>query len=201
MVPTLCKNGCSFCFVFCVFLFCQKSSKFRVVWTIRYCSNFTSMCYKHSLRKVWRDLRLLMSALMTVAGKSFNGKFTPKFDFPIGHFMLSLLILTLKVLSLSIHYLISIWTTCWWNWNKIVWSELYRILIFLTKKMVNHFWQNVDAILEDVSVNETIIWCQTINQETIIFQCSKNYGSPTRVTRLKVEPNMADSISLNEKRP
>ena len=24
-------------------------------------------------------------------------------------------------------------------------------------KMVNHFWQNVDAILEDVSVTETIV--------------------------------------------
>ena len=55
------------------------------------------------------------------------------------------------------YYLISIWTTCWWNLNKIVWSELYEIWIFL--KMVNYFWQSVDAILEDVSVNETIIWC------------------------------------------
>ena len=26
------------------------------------------------------------------------------------------------------------------------------------KKMVNHFWQSVDAILEDVSVTETIVW-------------------------------------------
>ena len=32
-----------------------------------------------------------------------------------------------------------------------------KILSFLTKKMVNHFWQNVDAILEDVSVTETIV--------------------------------------------
>ena len=31
-----------------------------------------------------------------------------------------------------------------------------------------------------------------------VFQ---NYGSPTRVTRLKVAPNMADPISFNEKRP
>ena len=46
--------------------------------------------------------------------------------------------------------------------------------------MVNHFWQSVDAILEDVSVTEIIIWCYTINLET------KTYGSPTRVTRLKM---------------
>ena len=26
-------------------------------------------------------------------------------------------------------------------------------------KMVNNFWQSVDAILEDVSVTETIVWC------------------------------------------
>ena len=40
--------------------------------------------------------------------------------------------------------------------------------------MVNHFWQSVDAILEDFSVTETIVWYQTINLKTIIFQCSKN---------------------------
>ena len=31
-------------------------------------------------------------------------------------------------------------------------------LSFLTK-MVNHFWQSVDAILEDVPVTETIVCC------------------------------------------
>ena len=35
-----------------------------------------------------------MSPLATVARKSFNGKFTAKIDFPIGHFMLPLLMLT-----------------------------------------------------------------------------------------------------------
>ena len=32
------------------------------------------------------------------------------------------------------------------------------------------------------------------------FNVPKNYGSPTHVTRLKVASNMADPISLNEKR-
>ena len=64
--------------------------------------------------------------------------------------------------------------------------------------MVNRYWQSVDAILEDVSVIETIVWCSNINLKTVIFQCSKKYGSPTRVTRLKVELNMTDPISLNE---
>ena len=61
-------------------VFCQKSSKFRVAWTIRVCSNFTGIWYKLFLRNIWRDFRLPMSALATVARKSFNGKFTAKFS-------------------------------------------------------------------------------------------------------------------------
>ena len=50
------------------------------------------------LRNVGRDFRLLVSALATVARKSFNGKFTAEIDFPIGHFKLPLLMLVLEVL-------------------------------------------------------------------------------------------------------
>ena len=39
---------------------------------------------------------------------------------------------------------------------------------------------------------------QTINLKITIFQCSKNCGSMTCVTRLKVAPNMADPISLED---
>ena len=67
--------------------------------------------------------------------------------------------------------------------------------------MVNNFWQSVDAILEDVSATETIVWCQNINSKTIIFQCPKKHGTTTSVTRLKVAPNMVDPISLNENLP
>ena len=89
---------------------------------------------------------------------------------PLGYFILPLLMLTLEVYSLSIHYLISIWTKCCWNWNKIVWSELHKILsFFFYKKMVNHFWQGVDAILKNISATETIVWCQTINLKNINF--------------------------------
>ena len=35
--------------------------------------------------------------------------------------------------------------------------------------------------------------------KTIIFQCSKIYGNPTRVTSLKFATNMAIPISPNEK--
>ena len=49
-----------------------------------------------------------MSVLVMVAGKSFNGKFTIRIDFPIEDFVLPVHMLTLEVKSLSIHYLISI---------------------------------------------------------------------------------------------
>ena len=47
--------------------------------------------------------------------------------------------LTLEVLSLSIHYSISISTTYWWNLNKIAWSELYKLWVFW-QKMFNCFF-------------------------------------------------------------
>ena len=36
-------------------------------------------------------------------------------------------------LSLSIHYLICIWTTCEWNLNEILWSKMHKMLIFWPK--------------------------------------------------------------------
>ena len=76
MASTLCQKW------FLKTRFFPKCLKFRVVWTIQFCSIFTSM-YKHFLRNAWRDFRLPVSALATVAGKSFHGKFTTKIDFPI----------------------------------------------------------------------------------------------------------------------
>ena len=46
--------------------------------------------------------RHLMLAFATVERKSFNGHFTAKIDFPIGHFMLLLLMQALEVLSPAI---------------------------------------------------------------------------------------------------
>ena len=45
------------------------------------------------------------------------------------------------------------------NVEKIVWSETIQNFVLFDKKMVNNCWQSVDAILEDVSVTETIVWC------------------------------------------
>ena len=55
------------------------------------------VCGTNILRNnVWRDFRLL-STLAMVAGMSFSGKFTVNIDFPIGYFMLPLLMLILEV--------------------------------------------------------------------------------------------------------
>ena len=37
-----------------------------------------------------------------------------------------------------------------------------------------------------------------LDVQTTIFQCSKDYGSQTRITRLKVAPKMADLIHFND---
>ena len=78
-----------------------------------------------------------------------------------------------------------------------IWTKSYGLNY--TKKLVfyNHFWQRFDAILDDVSLAKTMLnyWFEL---KTVVFQRSKIYGTPTLVTRLKVAPNMADPISLNE---
>ena len=44
-----------------------------------------------------------------------------------------------------------------------IWTKSYGLnrtkFFAFWQKMDNNFWQSVDAILEDVSVTETIIWC------------------------------------------
>ena len=140
-----------------------------------------------------------MSTLASVARK-INGKFTAKLIFR---------------LDISCYH-------CWcWHWkSKVSPYNIWQVFgpyagEILTKsygpnhtkfcafwqEMANNFWQSVDVILEVVSVTETIVWGKNINLKTIIFQCSKNCGTPTCVTRLKVKSNMADPISLNENLP
>ena len=136
--------------------FLSKTSKFRVLRTIQFCSNFTSMWSKCLSNDVWSDFWLPMSALATVAGKSFNGTLTAKMSFR----------------SSILYY------HCWcWHWKSkvspnIIWKVYRHMLVKFDQnrygpnntifwafwqKMVNHFWQSVDAILEDVSVTETVV--------------------------------------------
>ena len=119
--------------------------------------------------------------------------------FVIKLFSATLLMLTLEVWSLSIHSFKKwLYHMLWWIWTKSFGPNYNEIFSFLTKAIYKHFRQRVDAILDDVSVHvaEIIVQCLTISLKTTIFQCSKNYVSPTRVTRLKVAPNTADPISL-----
>ena len=46
------------------------------------------------------------------------------------------------------------------NWTKSYGPD-YTNFRALWPKMANHFLQSVDALLEDVSVTETIVWCKT----------------------------------------
>ena len=65
--------------------------------------------FKATVSSRRRDFRFPMSALAMAARKGFfflNGKFTAKIDFPIGHFMLPLLTLTLEVYSKVFPYII-----------------------------------------------------------------------------------------------
>ena len=84
----------------------------------------------------------------------------------------------IESLGLSIHSLISI---CILYHTMVCEQKAYnpsytKFWAHLKKKMVNRFWQSVDAILEDISASETTVWCKTINLKTTIFQCSKNNG-------------------------
>ena len=99
------------------FFFVKKSSKFCIFRTIRFGSNFANMWSKYVSKNVWRDLRLPVSVFVTVARKSINGRFIVNIDFPIGH-NVTITDADIGSLNLSMHYLISIWTQCWWNLNK-----------------------------------------------------------------------------------
>ena len=92
------------------FFFCQKakiSCSLDNTSFLKFQQHEVQTC----LRNVWIDFRLPMSAL---AKMSWNDKFTAEVEFLVRHFMLPLLILTLKGLIKSFHtLLIGIWTTCW----------------------------------------------------------------------------------------
>ena len=98
--------------------------------------------------------------------------------------------LTLKVFrSLSISYLISILTTCSWNLDKIVFSRLYKILSFLAKPFLTKFWCHFERR-----------YCNWNNSlKTIIFQCSKKYGTSTLGTRLKVTQTWQTQLVLTKR--
>ena len=54
---------------------------------------------------------------------------------------------------------------------------------------INHFWHIIGTNLKEVSVREKKSMLYE-SKEIFIFHYSKNYGSPTRVTRLKIAVKM-----------
>ena len=110
-----------------------------------------------------------MSALATVARKSFNGKFTAKIDFLIGAFYVTIADADIGNLK-SLHTLFEphagkIWTKSY--------GPNYTKFGAFWQKMVNNFWQSVDAILEDVSVTETVVWAKILIQRLLSFSVPK----------------------------
>ena len=70
--------------------------KFKILYILDHMTWFKFRQYLVQIRITYFMERLPVSAFAMVAWKSLNGKFTAKTNFPIGHFMLPLLTLTLK---------------------------------------------------------------------------------------------------------
>ena len=97
--------------------FCQKV-QLCYTYNQMICFKFGQHVVQMHIKYAWRDFRLPVSSFALVAWKSFNFKFTVKIGFPID--------ILCEVWSLYKHYLISIWTTCWWNLNKITWYNIFK---------------------------------------------------------------------------
>ena len=78
--------------------------------------------------------------------------------------------MTLEVLSLSIHYLISVWTTSWWNLNKIVWSKPLKKLCFLTTngwKFLTKCWRYFGTFLRLKQLFDAKIWIERLSSFSV----------------------------------
>ena len=99
---------------------------------------------------------------------------------------------TLEVLSLSINYLLRVWTICWQNLNQIVWFKMYKLLIFsiFLKLFFTKHWR----LSPRRSYGWNNCWLETIYFKATFSQCSKN--TLTLLVMLKAAPNMADPTSM-----
>ena len=120
-------------------LFCVKSSKFCVVWTIRFCSSFISMWYKYFYGMYGETLDFHVSII-----KSFNGKFTAKIDIPIEYLRYHCWYWYRKFKSLHTlfdkyldHMLMKVWTKSygpnykknWAFWQKMVKTSFWKTFL------------------------------------------------------------------------
>ena len=67
--------------------------------------------------------------------------------------------------------------------------------------MVNHFWQSVDAILEDFLLLKQLFDAKLLIQRLSSFSVPKITIVRHVLSQVKVAPHMGKPISLNEKRP
>ena len=174
-----------------------KNSEFHTFQTIRFGSNFANMWSKYISKNVWRDFRLLVSAAATVVRKSFNGEFIATNWFSNQAFYVAIAD-TNSGSQKSLHALFDKYLDHMlekFEQNHMV-QNMQNFGLFgkkwltIFEKVLTPFWK--------MFLWQTIIQCTSINWQTIIFHCFKNYVSPTRVTRLKVAPNISDPLSLNE---
>ena len=113
--------------------------------------------------------------------KSLNAKFRVKSRCSNRVFLVTVANADMEVWNSVCDFIISIYC------HKLAKFEHNRIIRIrgnvhlLVKKSVIYFCQSVDAILKDISVAKTKVWCKSINQKTSIFKCSKIYGNSTHV--------------------
>ena len=142
----------------------SKRAKFRIVLTKRFRSNFTSMWYKHFYWVHGETLDFQYS-INNGSGKKVANILQNWFSSRIFYVTIS----NAHIGSLnSLHTLFDKYFLPYAV--EIVWSELYKILSFLTKNGYP-FWQSIDTILEDVT--QTIVLGWTYYLKNILFQCGK----------------------------
>ena len=164
------------------------------------CSSGHTILFKfhqHVVQIIFKDYmqkpnRLSMSALARATRKSFNSKFIAKIDFLIRHILcyhcwcwhrkykVSSYIFFLQVFELH---------------TGEIWAKSYGAKYTIFWAFFNHFWQSVDAILEDVSVTEIIAWCCIII-ESPFMKCKKEVKLATYITSSKnFEVNIKDMVN------
>ena len=139
------------------------------------------MCFNYLSNNVWQNFSLPVSVSVMVTWNTWSKlSFCSKFEIetrPCYHF--KCWHGGFKSLDTLFWYGFGIQIDETW---KVVWSEMYKILSFWAKIWVLKKWERVDAILQDVSVAETIMF----NGKILSFTVPKMIVTP--VTRLNVPP-------------
>ena len=107
--------------------------------------------------------------------------------------------LTLEVYSLFLHYLLCVWTICRWNLNKIIWSDIYKILSLSIENRVylklfsTKLWHHLGRCFYSLLKAKLLIW------RLPSFSITNITFGTTLLTRLKIASNLADLISIIRK--